>query len=296
MAHPSPQAPSQPRSLARYSSLFIARIWFEEAPWRLSGFWSVLAAGLAAGLLGRLNQVDWPSLVLLLLLADLLWGSIWGMLADSTPAGPTLRATAPVRIWLPYLHPGSPAARLFGMDAPGLLPGLLRSVLPSILLAGLVAVTLGPTALWMTGAVVLLGLFAGLHRQVELIPVALLHSLATVALPWLLALEQFGIGSGHPAWNEQMALLGLWTLLAWGGERGMALGAERISLAMLAGAQLGIALLLILARAPLWLALLGVLWLPTWLAVHQGQPLAKVRLWWLLALFVSSMALGQLSA
>ncbi len=296
MAHPSSHATSPPRSVVRYSSLFIARIWFEESPWRLSGFWSVLAAGLAAGLLGRLNQVDWPSLLLLLLLTDLLWGSIWGMLADTTPTGPTLQATAPVRIWLPYLHPGSPAARLFGMDAPGLLPSLLRSVLPSILLASLAAAALGATALWMTGAVVLLSFFAGLHRQVDLIPVGLLHSLTGVTLPWLLALNQFGLTSEHPAWNTQMALLGLWTLLAWGSSRAMAWPGDRLGLVLLAGAQLGIALLLILARAPLWLALLGVLWLPTWLAVHQEQPLAKVRLWWLLALFVSSMALGQTPA
>ncbi len=62
---------------------------------------------------------------------------------------------------------------------------------------------------------------------------------------------------------------------------------------VMAGAQAGIAVLLVLARTPLWLAVLGVLWLPTWLAVYRQQPLRRVQIWWLAALLVSSAALGQ---
>ena len=46
-------------------------------------------------------------------------------------------------------------------------------------------------------------------------------------------------------------------------------------------------------RAPLWLALMSVLWLPTWLLIYQRRPLQRLNFWWLLGMLMSGLALGQ---
>ena len=58
-------------------------------------------------------------------------------------------------------------------------------------------------------------------------------------------------------------------------------------------AEIGIISLLIFIRAPFWLALLIVLWLPTWLAVYYRRPLQRLNFVWLLAMLLSAWALGQ---
>ena len=46
-------------------------------------------------------------------------------------------------------------------------------------------------------------------------------------------------------------------------------------------------------RLALWLAMLAALWLPTWLSIVQGRPMPRLQVWWLLAMLVSGLALGQ---
>lgn len=275
------------------SSILDVRAWFEKTPWRMAAAWSMLAAVLAVNSPADFSTIDLQALVLLLLLVDPLWGSLWGLMVGRAHLPRLGGPTAPSRIWLPYLHSGSPAARLFGKDGPGLLSLLFRVALPSILLSVLVASTLDPVLLWLTGLVLICSLGGWLHREVALVPLLLLHSLVTVALPWLAVLYQFGGTGGPQGWTYQWLLVGLWTLHSWGSNRSLQKPFDRLSLAVLALAQLGISLLLIVAQAPLWLALLSVLWLPTWLTVYQRRPLNGVQFWWLVAMLVSALALGQ---
>lgn len=277
--------------LASSSAILDARVWLERSPSRVAGGWSMVAALLAMGFPMSADRLAPPLFVLLFLLVDLLWGSIWGALVrpDSLPSvAQRLRQT---RIWLPYLRIGSPAARLFGHDGPGILPLMARVMLPGVAVALAVSVVLEPMLFWMTVAVVLLSVGGWLHRQVAVVPVVLFHSLVAVTLPWWATLHVVGGLSSHTYYH--IALVGLWTLHTWGSNRSVGDPAERAGLVGVALAQFGVSLLLILAQAPLWLAVLSVLWLPTWLAVYRGQSLQRVGIWWLLAMLVSSLALGQ---
>ena len=69
-----------------------------------------------------------------------------------------------------------PRARLLGWDENGVLPLVLRVVFPSAAVALAIALALGPTAVWLTGVVTMVGL-AGwiLRHSLGVIP-ATLHS------------------------------------------------------------------------------------------------------------------------
>jgi hypothetical protein len=277
---------------ASSSAVLDARIWMERSPWRVAGGWSMLAALLSAGIASQPLIVDIPRLLLIFLLVDLLWGSIWGAMTLPNSLPNLEQATPQTRVWLPYLRPNSPASRLFGYDRPGILPLLARVALPGVALSLLVAAALDPMLLWLTLAVVVLSISGWLHRQVELVPVGLLHTLVSVSLPWWAAL-QFMSGSVLIDWRYPIANAILWTIHMWGANRSADMPGDRFGLAGVALAQLGVSGLVILAEAPFWLALLTVLWLPTWLAVYRQQPLRRVEWWWLLAMLMSSVAVGQ---
>jgi hypothetical protein len=273
------------------SAVLDARIWLERSPWRVAGGWSMLAGLLSVGIVSQIQIVDIPRLLLLFLLVDLLWGSIWGAMTLPNSL-PNLEQSKPqTRIWLPYLRANSPASHLFGYDRPGILPLLARVALPGIALALLVAAAIDPMLLWLTLAVVVLSVSGWLHRQVELVPMGLLHTLVSVSLPWWAAL-QFVSGSVVD-WRFPIANAVLWTIHMWGANRSADLPGNRLGLAAVAVAQIGVSLLVILAEAPFWLALLTVLWLPTWLSVYRQQSLRRVEWWWLLAMLISSVAVGQ---
>lgn len=274
------------------SAVLDARIWFERSPWRVAGGWSMLAALLSVGMVNQPQVIDIPRALLVFLLVDLLWGSIWGAmtLPNSLPnlEQPMTRA----RVWLPYLRPNSPAAHLFGYDRPGILPLLARVALPSIALATAIAAALDPVLLWLTLAVVALSVSGWVHRQVALVPIGLLHTLVSVSLPWWAAL-QFISETIVIDWRYAIANAALWTLHMWGANRSADLPGDRVGLAGVALAQIGVSGLVIVAEAPFWLAPLMVLWLPTWLAVYRQQSLRRVEWWWLLAMLISSLAVGQ---
>jgi hypothetical protein len=273
-------------------SLLDVRIWSERSPWRLVATWAVLTAVLSANLPARLADFDWRSLILLLLLVDPFWGSIWGLVTgrEGLPQG-TANGVQP--IWLPYLRAGSPAARLFGWEGQSVLSLLFQVALPSIVVAGLLALILGKMALAWTTLVVVLSAIGWLHRRVPMIPITFLHSLVAVGLPWSLTLGQLGMFGGDGPWIEQAVLLGMWMMHTWGGGRLLRFSGDRAGLALLAGAELGISLLLVFVQAPLWLALINVLWLPTWLAVYQNRPMQRVQIWWLAAMLLRGLAIGQ---
>ena len=273
------------------SSIIDVRMWFDESPWRVAAGWTVLAAVLASGPSLETLTARAATLVLLFLLADPLWGSIWGLMStpDSLPF--VQRSLRHSRVWLPYLRSGSPAARLFGMDGPSILALIYRLALPAILLALVVSWLLHPVALWLTLAVIAISTAGWLHQQTESIPVSLLHALVTVAMPWLLIVLVF---DGQANQTAQLLLAGLWTIHLWGTQTHQNGQGGALGIAALVVSQTGMAVLLIFLQLPLWLIFLALFSLPTWLALYQGQSLERVRFWWMAALLTSGLALGQI--
>lgn len=272
------------------SALLDARLWAELSPWRISAAWSLAAAALVVGI-GEVSQSVSPqTLVLLFLLVDPLWGNIWGGLA-APDALPRIQFTVRHRrSWLPYLAMGSPAARVLGMHGPGVLAVFARAWLPGVAVAFAAAAAVGMSAVWATLVVLGLAVTAWLQRHVALIPASVLHSLVVVAAPWFMGLALFGL---DPWTGLHWALILLWTLHVWGANTSLDNPGALGGLAGMAAAQAGIALLLIFGQAPLYLAVLCILWLATWVAVYRGQPLQNVQASWTAALLISAAAMTQ---
>ncbi len=275
------------------SATINAQIWFSQFPLRPTAAWTVAAALLAAGWLSQPAALDWREVALLLLLTDPLWGSLWRLAAGREELLPLHEGDAPRTVWLPYLQAGSPAARLLGWDESGVLPLVLRVVFPTAALALAIALVLGPTAMWLTGVVMMLGLTGWILRHsLGRIP-ATLHSAVTIALPWALTMAQMGAANMESDWHILAALAGLWTIHNWGEGRCLRAVDDWLGIGLLGFADIGLATLLVAAKAPLWLALMSVLWLPTWLLVYQRRPLQRLNFVWLLAMLVSALALGS---
>ena len=272
------------------SALLDARFWLELSPWRISAAWSLAAAVLAAGIGDVSRTVSPPMLVLLFLLVDPLWGNMWGGLVTPEALPRIQYSMLHRRPWLPYLTMGSPAARLFGMHGPGVLSILARAWLPGALATFVAAFAIGMPAVWATLVVLGIAVMGWLQRHVALISASVLHSLVVVAAPWALGMMLFGpdLWSGY-----HWALIFLWTVHVWGANRSLDNPGARSGLAGMALAQAGIALLLILGQAPLPLAVLGILWLATWMATYRGQSLVNVQASWTAALLVSAAAMAQ---
>ena len=272
------------------SALLDARLWLELSPWRISAAWSLAAAVLAAGIGDVSRTVSPQMLVLLFLLVDPLWGNMWGGLATPEALPRIQYSMLHRRPWLPYLTMGSPAARLFGMHGPGVLSILARAWLPGVLATFVAAFAIGMPAVWATLVVLGIAVIGWLQRHVALISASVLHSLVVVAAPWALGMMLFGpdLWSGY-----HWALIFLWTVHVWGANRSLDNPGARSGLAGMALAQTGIALLLILGQAPLPLAVLGILWLATWMATYRGQSLVNVQASWTAALLVSAAAMAQ---
>lgn len=287
----APMLRTQGRALE--SGTLAAQVWMNAAPWRVAAGWAALAGLLASGLLWEWQAASLQRLVLLWLLVDPLWGALWRLaggrnyvLALPTGAAKTLR--------LPYLQPGSPAAQLLALDESNALPHLFRIGAPTLVLACVVALALGNAALLFTLAAALTAALGWAWRRTWQRPPLLLQAIVTVGLPWLLAMTEanriVANGNGTPAF-----LLGLlWMIHHWGELRGLCLEDDRVTWIALGVADMGIVALLIVVQAPFWLPILAVLILPTWLALLRRQPLDGCNIWWLAALFVSALAVGQI--
>ncbi len=273
------------------SATLNAQFWLEQFPWRPTAAWAVCAALLASGV--SFLTLEWRTVLLVLLLADPLWGSIWRLAAGRNELLPLQQGAAPRSVWLPYLLPGSPAARLLDWNQARALPLLFRVGLPSLLLASAVALVLTPLALWMTAALFFISVIGWITRRSLQSSTTLLHSLVTITLPWLLALSLLGSEITDGEWSIHLILLGLWTVHNWGEGRNLRNRADPLGLLLLAVAEVGLVSLLIFLRAPFWLALLLVLWLPTWLSIYYRRPLQHLNFIWLLAMLLSAWALGQ---
>lgn len=162
------------------------RVWLTRQPFRLAPAWAVLAGALASGgLRGRRDNV--LLLVLAMVLADGLWSQLWALRVRqgrSAAAG----ATPP----LPYAAPEAPATRLWrwlassvGNEESAQPVAAWQSLLMAVLFAFGLAALLGPVALALTVAALLL---AGLARYLlsGRWTGALAQAVFEIGLAWLL--------------------------------------------------------------------------------------------------------------
>jgi hypothetical protein len=252
-----------------------------------------VAALLAGGMLTRPGDLNWQTLALLLLLVDPLWGSIWRLAAGRKEVLPLDNHALSYRFWLPYLQPNSPADKLLSWDGANVMPLLFRVALPSLVLASGVALVLGPFALALTGLVALFSPLGWTLRRSLAVQPVLLQSLVTIALPWLLTLQQMGSGLSENWLTPVTVLALLASVHHWGEGRLLRNHEDWLGAAILAAAEMSIVTLLVIVQAPVWLGVLVVLWLPAWLLIYQRQPLGRVNFWWLAALLVTALGLSN---
>ncbi len=299
---PHAAAPEINAPLPNASATINAQVWLSQFPLRPTAAWAVVAALLTAGWPGALVATDWRVVALLLLLVDPLWGSLWRLASGRRALLPLTQQMVGGRFWLPYLQPGSPAANFLGGNIGDVSPVLFRVALPSVVLALAVASVLSVQAVALTSAVVLISALGWLGSRYLGAPPAALHALVTVALPWWLALGLVAPGWSASGGAAMVALIGLWTLHNWGEGRLLHNGelADEIfgwqrwlGVGLVALADGGLIVLLLVSRSPLWLALFAVVALPTWLAVFLDRPTARLNVWWLAAMLASALGVAQ---
>lgn len=270
-----------------------AQVWADQAFWRPAALWAGLAGVLSTGV--TLERIDWRGLALALLLVDVLWSAVWRLAGGRELLLPLPPRPVRQQAWLPYLQPASPAARVFSSSHQDLWPLVFRVGAPTVLLTLLVAAVLGIEALGLTVVVVTLTVLGWTARHtLRGVPIVL-ASLVSVGLPWLLLMWQHAAGA-EPAWGAALAAATLWTLHHWGAVRILSDGHDAIAMLLLAVGELGVCALLIVGQAPLWLAAVVLLLLPTWLAIVQGRAVGRrMQPLWLLAMLLSALALRQMN-
>jgi hypothetical protein len=287
-------APDQQTDVSLGSSATInAQFWLGQFPLRPTAGWVVVAALLSTGANFAAGGSFLRDLALLVLLVDPLWGSVWRLAAGRGEQLPLHDRVLQGRFWLPYMQPDSPADRLLGNDMATALPLVYRVALPTALLAFAIAFVLGPSAVLLTLLVAVVSALGWISRHTFGRMPALLHSAVTVALPWWLVLSQWQLAPGAEEWNASAALAAIWFVHNWGEGRGLRHGRDWVAVGLLAIADLSLVALLITVRAPLWLGILCLLWLPTWLFVYWRRPWQPLNFWWLATLLMSGLALGQ---
>ncbi len=292
--------------------LFGLRLSVSRYPWRIGPAWAVLAGALAAGapissgtaLLRLLGAV---------LLADAVWGGLWGMMALG--AG---RAQPEENWGLPYTQPGAPLLRLSrrlselasGTGCHELLAGAILSL-------GLAAL-FGWVALLLAVMVLVCAVWAQLVCERGRQP-ALPHALLAVGLPWALGLVLAGPGSWFGPGPGPLALGLAFTVLQWGAQRARLPGTG-VGLGIWFG-QGAILAVLAAARLPWAVCIAAALFLPpSWWLLRAGararqlrpaaEPMlpgsrqalqhllavamARSAIWWWLVLMLAAVALRQL--
>lgn len=232
--------------------------------WGVMGAWSVLCGALASGGL-RAEGEALLTLALVLLLADVAWGTLWDLAAGTDWLGSLTTDWPPRRPGglrgLPYTQRRAPAGRLlrstnrlvgwwresFWPRAGGALLGLLAAALLAAVLTLLL-----PEALRPLNAIVvaLLGLGVAARRHGRELLAG--EALASVGLGWLAGHLAFA-----PAEGTSVLLALCLAVAAWGGLR-LARGL-RGALLPLNGGQVAAIALLAAVKQPLPAGLLGLL-------------------------------------
>lgn len=201
---PASDQPPQPSFIALH-------LWLADTPWRLSGGW-LLFAGLIAAAGWQTLYTALVSTLLALVLAEVLWGALWSQLVP-IHAWPLHHARRRPR--LPYVQPGSPAARLLGWPVPGPAAAIARAGLPLLAMAVLLAILVGRTAVLASIGVLLVVLLAMAAQRARLVSlVGWLQALVQVAAPYMLGVALAGPWP-NGASGARLVLLGFgYTLLA----------------------------------------------------------------------------------
>ncbi|MCC7355895.1 MAG: hypothetical protein IT330_19320 [Anaerolineae bacterium] len=254
------------------------RVWLSGSPWRLRPAWAVLAGALVAGATPW-RQDDAVVLLLIVFLADALWGGVWNFLGG-TVALVGGGAGEGVSYPLPYTQPASPSARLFAW-LQGPAGHAWRDGIIALAWAFFLAGLINPGAMVLTGAVGgLSALTRGLPEPHRLRRVA--AGLVTLGLPWALGMHLFG------PWEPRgLILAGAFTLLVvW--SNGVV---QRAGVGL---AHVMIVALLVIWRLPLAAGGTGLLlWAPTLWAMKGGSGSLLRRWagpWWLAALLLAAWA------
>ncbi len=240
--------------------------------------WAVLCGAVASGAL----ELNWRAAVALLLavvLADSLLGSVWSLFApdlwsvESKPNGnPARKAAAPA---LPYTSPGSASARfseflgkrsVWWRSTVWPQKGyLVLGLAFNSLLALLVSTLLGGGTLLMTVvALAIAGLGVVLRRSREGMGLAL-GSCFLGGLPWLLGYATFrGLGSVGGELGVMAQALAMAAIYAFAFHSYQLLGRGRISrgAALLSLAQVAAAAMLVAIKQPILAGGVGLLLLP----------------------------------
>lgn len=271
--------------------------------WGGAGLWSVLCGALASGGLRWDGDALW-TLALVLLLAELGWGSLWDLITngrwlEGLAAGwPPSRPVATPR--LPYTLPRSPAGRLFnrlgclaawwretGWPAAG--GALLGSVAAAVLIVALSLLLPDPIRLLNAALLALVGL--GLWQRARGRGPLLGRALVQVSLGWLAGHLAFA-PTGGPS-----PLLALCFGLSFWGALRLKEG-KRGALWLLDGGQVIVVAVLAMLRQPLaafvvGMLLLGQVALQPGLAAgaDRGRALRRTWPWLMAAMLVAALAL-----
>jgi hypothetical protein len=232
--------------------------------WGVMGIWATLCGALAT------NRVQWNGedlllLALVLLLADLAWGSFWDIVVGTDwsqlLAGSWSSAQPATLPALPYTQPASPGGRLLhglnrlvgwwrGAFWPAAGPAVLGS-LAAVVLAGVLSLLLPDRVRLLNAVLVVLLAFGVVQRLRGQIPLAG-EAFVQVALGWLAGYMVFA----EPRW-EPVALALCFAVAAWGLLR---LGeARQRAVWLLDGGQALSAVLLVAVNQPLAAGTVGLL-------------------------------------
>jgi hypothetical protein len=271
--------------------------------WGGAGLWAALCGALASGGLRWDGDALW-TLALVLLLAELGWGSLWDLVTNGRwlrGLGQGWPPQQPVAIpRLPYTLPDSPAGRLLhrmgrlaawwretGWPAAG--GALLGSVAAAVLVVALSLLL--PDAMRLLNAALLALVGLGLWQRGRGREPLLGGALAQVGLGWLAGHVVFAPMAGPPL------LLALsFSLAVWGAMR--LKEGRRGALWLLDGGQVAVVAVLAALKQPLaafavGLLLLGQVALQPGLAAAEDRERALRRTWpWLMAaMLVAALAI-----
>ncbi len=271
--------------------------------WVGAGLWAVLCGALASHGLEWDGDDAW-TLMLVLLLAELGWGSLWDMATHSRwmqllgEGWPPQRAVPAPR--LPYTRPGSPAGRL--SDGLGRLAAwwretgwptfggaLIGSLAAAVLVVVLSLLLSDAMRLLNAALIALVGL--GLWQRQRGREPLLGGALVSVGLGWLAGHVAFA-----PMGGPSLLVALLFSLSLWGAMR-LKQG-RRGALWLLDGGQMGVVAVLAASEQPLaafavGMLLLGQAALQPGLAagVDRGQVLGRTWPWFMAAMLVAALAL-----
>jgi hypothetical protein len=191
------------------------------------------------------------------------------------------------------MQPDSPADQLLSQDDSNAIPYLIRVALPLFTVALVVSSVLGMSAVGATAVMAAVSVAAWTLRRALQTPPLLLHAVAILLLPWLLVLWQMGLSPSSSAWSVALLLGLFWTLHAWGEARLTPWPQDRLALILMAVAELAILVLLIAQKSLVWIPIVALLLLPTWLKVVRRESPAGLSIWWALATLASAAAIAS---